>query len=133
MSHENKLGATLIACVAFGACTSAHAVITPITPVDTPDCDVLSLPSIVDELGYIGFFPFDEAIDSSGIMTTTLSACPATDNPGIPNVLMTLGNFTSSTSWTNVHYVADMETSISNDDGLVNGGLAFKFDAVGIN
>ncbi|MBA7694134.1 hypothetical protein ES703_102741 [subsurface metagenome] len=35
--------------------------------------------------------------------------------------------------WTDLWYVADPETALTNDDGWINGELAFKIDAVGVN
>lgn len=35
--------------------------------------------------------------------------------------------------WFDVWYVADPETTLTNHDGWVNGGLAFKIDSIGVN
>jgi hypothetical protein len=35
--------------------------------------------------------------------------------------------------WTDLWYVSDPETTLTNDDGWINGQLAFKIDAVGVN
>lgn len=113
----------------------AIAVVTPVTSVvDTPDCDPLVMPSLVDELGQFGSFPPDESISSSRTFNgTTTTACPtAQDFPFIINELISIRNLTP-TAFTDLWYVADLNTLIYNFDGTVNGGYAFKIDAVGIN
>jgi hypothetical protein len=98
-------------------------------------CDPLSIPQrTVEELG-VGFPP-DELIDSFELLTGQ-SACfgPAasTDNPAIPNALVFLFNHTPF-DFSDVWYVADRGTGLSNWDGSVNGrNKSFKIDRVGIN
>lgn len=113
----------------------ASGVVITISPFETPDCDLLVIPNVVHELGTPPFPP-DELIEC--VFTfTNISACPLMDDPLMPNILMVITNLTP-TFWTDLHYVADAgpngpETSLSNDDGLITGGLAFKIDTVGVN
>jgi len=116
----------LITSLALGA----SAVPTTVTAVDTPPCDPLVVPTLVDELG-TGAFPPGEQI-SSYTFTTNLVACTATENPVTTNVILGITNF-NTISFTDLWYVADPETTLSNVDGTVNGMLAFKIDAVGVN
>jgi hypothetical protein len=117
--------------------TIASAVLTVVTSQETPSCDVLQNLTLVDELGLAPIFPANELIDASATQTT-LSACPATDNPNLPNALIRMRNLTP-TPWFDLHYVADPNiagiagTTISNEDGLVNLGQAFRIDTIGVN
>jgi hypothetical protein len=127
--------AALLCCGLFAP--AAVAVPTVVTSQDLPNCDPLMNLSLVDELGHATVFPFGERIDAFSIQTQ-LSACPATDNPSIPNVIVQMTNLNPFT-FSDVHYVADpnlpgaIGTSISNFDGLVSGGQAFRIDNVGMN
>jgi hypothetical protein len=107
--------------------------------------DLLSVPSLVDELGINipgagPLFPQNEWIVSSDTVTriTSCELFPG-DNPQIPNALVTITNLTG-TNWTDVWYVADglddagaPETRLTNYDGWINGGYAFKIDNIGNN
>jgi hypothetical protein len=117
------------ACCALAS--AAAAVPVELSWFDTPFCDVLSLPPSMHELGNPPGFPKDELISSFDTMKK-FPACAPTDNPLIPNVLVSMTNLTA-TFWMDVHYVADPETFISNDDGMVNGEFAFRIDTIGIN
>lgn len=104
--------------------------------------DPLRLDGPVHELG--DQFPIDELIHSSWTDTTltscfeNLSSGEPSDNPNIPNILVSIKNLTRY-SWYNLHYVADPDTNISNFDGFItNAGSndfeeAFKIDNIGIN
>ena len=105
------------------------AIVVEVTHEDVKSCDFLSVPQVVDELGIN--FPVDELIEAVAIEVQT-SACPPNDSTGFPNVQVEMTNLTDR-SFTDVWYVADPETSISNVDGLVNGMPAFRIDTVGIN
>ena len=104
---------------------------------DTPHCDVLIPLSLVDELGHPSVFPFGERIDAVSTFTQQ-AACPSHENPNIPNVIVQMTNLNPFTFF-DLHYVADpntpgaIGTSISNEDGLVNAGQAFRIDRVGLN
>jgi hypothetical protein len=95
-----------------------------------PTCDPLSVPTEVDELGIPGPFPPDEIIDAFEIPGAP-PACPST-YAGSTNFIVIMTNLTPF-DFEEVWYVADLETRISNADGLINDGEAFRIDAVGIN
>lgn len=105
--------------------------------VDDPTCDNHGALEAVDELGTI-VFPPDELIDSISTLTD-LSACPAEDDPLIPNSLVRITNLTQRT-FTDLFYVGDASTSLSNVDGRgvssaspAFAGHAFRIDAIGMN
>jgi hypothetical protein len=105
-----------------------------VVSADTPPCDTLSVPTTtIEELGLAPPFPAGEQISASAV-TTTQSACTTltTDNGLITNALVSITNL-NSISFGSVWYVADTNTALSNADGTVSGGLAFKIDAVGSN
>jgi hypothetical protein len=115
----------------------ALAVPTDVVSEELPECDPLLVPHLVDELGLAPVFPPDELIEAVATFVNE-AACPP-DAPDLPNPLVVMTNSTP-TDWAEVWYVADpfpatggVGTSISNFDGIVNGGLAFKIDAVGVN
>ena len=62
----------------------------------------------------------------------TLTDLDACFPPTFGNTLVSMTNLTPF-DFTEVWYVADPETLISNVDGLVNGEEAFRIDSVGIN
>jgi hypothetical protein len=107
--------------------------------------DPLYVPTLVDELGinYPGaapLFPQNELIISSD-KYTDITSCflDPGDSPNILNALVTITNLTG-TAWDSLWYVADgpsgtgaPETSLTNYDGWINGGYAFKIDSVGNN
>jgi hypothetical protein len=92
-------------------------------------CDVLSVPAQVEELGIQPPFPADEAISASDKVVLS-EGCK--DLSSVVDIRLKITNLTS-TDFAEVWYVADPETSIANRDGLVNGELAFRIDAVGVN
>ena len=79
-------------------------------------------------------FPDYEAIASYFVPDFPYTPCLENlDDPQIPNPLVTIVNL-GTWKWTDVWYVADAgETSLSNYDGIVNGGWAFKIDNIGLN
>ncbi len=84
----------------------------------------------VDELG-TDVFPQDETL-SAGSVTSANSACPSTLFPTDPDlwgaqIELSIINQTNKT-FTNLWYVADPETSITNIDGMVNDQPAFRID-----
>ena len=102
--------------------TIAQAVPTTVTFLDTPKCDVLSVPNQVDELGTNGF-PINEMISSQFVGTTPQTACAM--NAGLyTGFLVSITNL-SGINWGQVWYVANTETAIVNDDGLVNQEESF--------
>ncbi len=103
---------------------------------DTPGCDTNGNRQAREELGTI-IFPSDELISSSSSQTT-LASC-ATDNPGMPNYLVSITNL-SGQEWVDLFYVADVGTGISNFDGEAASAAApgmfeeaFRIDSVGVN
>ena len=78
-------------------------------------------------------FPNNEWI-MSGWEPTDLRSCFQEGYMDLPiaNALVSITNNTGL-FWSDVWYVADPETSLANDDGWVNGGLAFKIDNIGTN
>ena len=106
--------------------------------IDLPTQDTLEVPLDVHELGE--GFPADELIVTDVVLDFAYIPCPALDDPQIPNALVYMVNMTQKT-WYDVWYVGDgdvgptaaLETYLSNYDGIVNGGLAFKIDNIGLN
>jgi hypothetical protein len=116
---------------------TANAIPTSVRVFDRGYQDPLIVPSVVHELGTDptggGTFPKQELILSSYLGDSTYSPCSETvDDPQCPNPLISITNLTGI-SWTSVWYVADIETTIGNEDGWVNLGQAFKIDNVGVN
>ncbi|QKK09420.1 MAG: PEP-CTERM sorting domain-containing protein [Planctomycetota bacterium] len=106
--------------------------------VDVPMCDSHGNLIAIEELGEGPLFPTDELI-STVWTTTNQSACVMSDDPNMPNVLVEMTNL-SGRYWNNLFYVADLDTSISNVDGLADSaaapgavGEAFRIDALGSN
>lgn len=106
--------------------------------LDGPLCDLHGPQIAVEELGNLPVFPTNEWIDSTSTFTQ-LIACPATDNPAIPNALVVITNMTPTT-WQNLYYVADPETMFSNVDGRAESFAAagvftdaMRIDALGVN
>lgn len=107
------------------------AFFTPIQHQDLSDCDTLGpLPNIMDELG-TSVFPANELISATATFTS-IDACPLNSDALIPNVLLIITNLTNI-SFTDLHYVADPQTTFSNYDGIINGQHAAKLDNVGLN
>lgn len=110
----------------------APAVFITVDHQNADECDLLAVPSLVDELGLVGVFPDDEIIDAKDSFTDQI-ACPDSYTPfGVPNTLVEITNLTP-TPFDSLWYVADPQTRFSNVDGFVNGEEAFKIDAVGLN
>jgi hypothetical protein len=92
--------------------------------VNLSTCDLLS-GSPNEELGT--GFPPDELITSSDEETDWV-ACLSTDTAA-QNILLTITNQTTR-DFANVWYVSDLETSLTNVDGLMNGEEAFRIDSI---
>ena len=128
----------VVACAIVVLPSVAVAVITPIVHEDTPPCDILMIPQVVDELGFAPPFPLEERLDAVATFTQD-PACPLMDDPAFPNALVMITNLTvPPQTFTDVWYVADRETLLSNPDGIAAAPglplqLAFKIDAVGSN
>jgi len=105
---------------------------------DLPNCDTQGPRVAREELGTGPAFPTDELISAVATFTQ-ITACPLSDDPTMPNVLMVITNL-SGRSWTDLFYVGDPDTTFSNYDGFgVSAtapgvsGLAARIDAVGSN
>ena len=84
---------------------------------DQPTCDQLFIPVDVDELGSTFVpFPADELIRHQDLGQGQ-PVCFSTDDPLVPDSLVEIVNLTSRT-FSEVWYVADRDTSISNVDGF---------------
>ncbi len=116
--------------VALAIAAPALAVPVSVTHNNLGNCDILSVPTNLHELGlganFEGPFPSNEEIVASDVLIGN-DACLSSIN-----TLVTMTNLTGQ-DWEQVWYVADPETTISNFDGLVNGELAFRIDSVGAN
>lgn len=116
---------------------AARAVEVNVVFDDSIECDTLLSFAGVHELGR-AVFPPDELIDASAIITSQTSCTSSFDDPAIDNYLVSITN-SSPFSWVNLHYVGDTSqtpgprTSVSNFDGTVNAGVAFKIDDIGVN
>jgi len=92
--------------------------------IDLPTQDTLEVPLDVHELGTGDLFPVDELIVTLVDIYVGPPVCPTLDDPGMPDALVYDGD---------VGPTAALETYLSNYDGIVNGGLAFKIDNIGLN
>jgi len=112
---------------------TTQAIPTEVTYEDGPQ-DPLVIPEYgVHELGNQPHFPNDEWITSSWMLTEERSCFEEGNlDLDIANVLVSITNQTGM-PWFEVWYVGDPETFLTNDDGMVNGGLAFKIDNKGLN
>ena len=126
-----RLGLFLFGVVIIGTIPAALAVPVNAELRDTPRQDILVNYPDWHELG-VGF-PIDEAIGSS---YTETQYVPCTgDYTGGQNYEVTITNL-SQNFWSELHYVADPETSFTNDDGEAQDPthpgwtLAFRIDAV---
>lgn len=105
---------------------------------DLPGCDNHGLLQAREELGTGAAFPVDELISAVATFTN-ITACPTSDDPGMPNVLVVMTNL-SGRDWTDLYYVGDPDTTFSNVDGIgVSAaapgvsGLAVRLDMLGVN
>ena len=130
-----RIGLFLIGALMISIMPAALAI-----PVDAELRDTLRQDELVNlpdwhELG-IGF-PVDEDITASDEEYLGEEPCP-TDYLGGLNYLVTIQNL-SPNYWTDLHYVADPETTFTNDDGEAQDlkapgwTLAFRIDKVGAN
>lgn len=103
--------------VAFSS--QALAVPTQMVHMDTAQCDPLSIPTEVHEIGHQTEFPMDESLFPTNLGQTPFVPCTATNDPNSPEVVIDIRN-TSGRVWEEVWYVADPETTITNYDGEAN-------------
>jgi hypothetical protein len=119
----------------------AQAVPTTVQHENLDNCDPLSVPQNVHELGRspaFDDFP-TERIRAAATFTDDVACVTPNQNPSLLNRVVSITNDTGI-AWTDLWYVGDPSaataftgTALSNFDGLVNGGLAFKIDTVGVN
>jgi len=112
---------------------TTQAIPTTLVQVENlPSQDPLVVPLNVHELG--NAFPMDELILSADEPDIAYTPCLENlDVLEIPNPLVYIQNM-GTMMWTEVWYVADADTTLlQNYDGLVDGGLAFKIDNIGLN
>jgi len=115
--------------------TSAMASPTTIVPLDTlGDCDPLTAPAAVEELGFSGAFPVGEVIAAAPAGLISTSACAATDidNSQLRNARVSITN-QNAVAFSAVWYIANPGTVITNIDGTINGLPAFQIDTAGTN
>jgi len=134
-SHGALIGLLLLGGLPAGAVSTSVT-----SQEDSANCDVLSVPALVEELGNpasppfgpTGPFPADEAIASTSLTGGGEIGC--SNAPGEVGIspLIRITNLTT-TAFDNVWYVADTTAAFVNYDGLVNGSYAVKLDAVGFN
>lgn len=126
---------------------SALAVAAGANPVDgryfdrTDGCDPHGPRLAFEELGTSLTFPRDERIEAVATFTQQ-SACAMDDDPSVPNSLVVMTNLTTTT-WRELFYVGDIETTFSNIDGIAStdevpppgalATLAFRIDSLGMN
>jgi len=103
----------------FALANQALAVPTQVDYIDTPQCDPLSIPINVHEIGDMIEFPTDESLDHFDLGVTPILPCPPTNNSLLDEVIVEIRN-TSGKEWREVWYVADQETDITNFDGEGN-------------
>ena len=126
----------------------ALAVPLDIWTLEDPSQDSIEIYGSVHEIG--DGFPVDELIESSWQETTYRPCLQNPDNPGIPNIEVTITN-KSTQCWENLHYVGDAyeqvsrvtapQTGLQNYDGYIGqanvlfeaAGYAFKIDDIGAN
>jgi MYXO-CTERM domain-containing protein len=110
---------------------------------DRPGCDDHGPLVATEEFGDPSVFGRSQRFEHFSTFTQR-SACPAEDDPNIPNVLVGVTNITNR-FLTDLFYVGDVgggaNTFFSNVDGLAGqtppaiplGGFAFRIDSVGMN
>ena len=106
-----------VAALILATTSPLHAELTKVVHQDFTTCDPLLIPPNVDEIGDILVFPPDEALEAVTTVSS-LTVCPG-DDPAMDNALVRITNFTGR-DLTEVWYVANNETRISNVDGYAN-------------
>jgi hypothetical protein len=119
MSTRNLTRALFSALLLSALATSVSAFPVKVVHVDTPDCDPLFIPQDVHEIGDIAVFPPNESLFATVLGLSPVIPCPPNDNPSLPEFLVDIRN-TSGRVWTEVWYVANAETTITNIDGEAN-------------
>ena len=112
----------------------ANALWTYVAATNSSTCDPLGLNTgppgdslAIDELGTSASFDLaDEGLVAFSVQTADV-ACPGNSSLNGTQILLSITNSTSRT-FSDLWYVADPETSISNIDGEINSNPAFKID-----
>jgi len=131
--------ASLLASAVLAAAPAAFALPTEVGHENLDNCDLLSVPADVHELGEVpAFEPFPNERIRAATTFIDQFACPMPGNE-LPNTIVSITNDTGI-AWSDLWYVGDTGTAgagagttFTNFDGLVNGGLAFKIDTLGVN
>jgi hypothetical protein len=127
----------------FAAPTPGLAIPLTVTSSDSPGCDAPTIDGTVHELG--GPSPFF-ASEGEEILSAPVGSAGGVCAPGTSSVIIAITNLTG-VSWTNLHYVADPATTMSNVDGVIVPSSplifgppvlgppadAFRIDDVGLN
>ena len=95
---------------------------------DAPNCDNHGELEAYEELGNGALFPMDELIEATASVVD-FAACEMTDDAAVPSALVTMTNL-SGRDWTDLFYVADPETRITNVDGLATTDVVPGADSV---
>ena len=132
VSSTRCFGHLILTVLLVGTAPAANAISTTTAFADTPPCDLLSGPSVLDELGFpaTGFPAGVQISAQDGLVNNPV--CLATKIPGNADTAVRMTNL-NSISFSDVWYVAEPGTNFTNDDGTINGMHAFKIDAVGAN
>jgi hypothetical protein len=138
--HKKFITICLLTLLILTVSGTTQAIPTQVTYVNGPQDDLVIPENGLHELGKKPMFPDEERI-TSGEDGTLFTPCleANTDDPRIVNALVTIQNKTG-VAWLDLWYVGDAdpiyhtrETRLTNMDGKVNGGLAFKIDNIGLN
>jgi len=132
VSSTRLFGYVTLAALIVGPSPAAFAIATATAFADTPPCDVLVGPSVLDELGFpaTGFPAGEQLAATDGLVSNPV--CLATKIFSQVDTQVRMQNL-NSISFSDVWYVAEPGTTFTNDDGTINGMHAFQIDAVGVN
>ena len=119
MSTRNLTTNALCNFALVALATQTLASPTKIVHNNTPQCDFLFIPDDVEELGEFSVFPADEALSAADLGHTPVIPCPSTNLSNLPEIVVDIRNL-SGRAWSEVWYVADPETTVTNFDGEAN-------------
>ena len=119
-----------------------YAVQTEVVHLDeNTTCDTLIIPKDVDEIGDLLIFPAGERLEATTQTVTNTPACIGTNDTAVTDERVSIINL-SGRDLTDVWYVANPGTFISNVDGYANEipnpvaigkHYAFRIDTIGIH
>lgn len=138
-----NLSIALIATITLTLATTSplYAILTEVVHIDINNsCDTLFIPKDVDEIGDLLIFPPGERLEATTQTVTNTPACITTNDTSIPDERVSIINF-SGRDLTDVWYVANKETFISNVDGVANDAAfalspafqSFRIDTIGVH